>query len=869
MFIVLSHIGADFDSLACMIAVKKLYPEVVMVASGGIESNVKRFLADFPKFALKKERTVDITDVHRLIIVDTSRKDRLGNFKSLLNRLQPELLVDHHVFMESDIEAHQKIIEPSGAAISLFMELLIDAGVTLTPEEASIMAMGIYEDTGFFTHSGVTAKDFQMMSYLFSSGADVHLINRYVRHEMNPEQFEVLKVLSQNLEEFQVDHFPVYITTINSAHYIKDLSIVVQKLKKIHQFEIIIAIARLGKKGYLISRADEDTINCAELMKHYGGGGHPVSASAMIAEDFDIEQVKLDLVEMIRKQLTTSQRIFEIMSYPVETVFEDDKVSQVRHKILQIHHDSLIVITRAGKVAGLISKDEIDRAWHHQLKESLIRDFMTSDLIELQPQTSIQELKHHISSTYQKKFPVVDQGELVGIVTSNDLLNSLLKLEIQDNVEWGQDQDILPRMKEFFSELDFSILERLSQVADLVNMQAFIVGGIVRDLLLERFNDDIDIVIEGDTKTFVEKYVEKFGGHYTFYSRFHTATMTTGEGLKIDVASARIELYEEPAALPQIQKSVLRYDLYRRDFTINSVAINLNKNNFGKLIDFFSGRRDLSNGLIRVLHNLSFIEDPTRIIRAIRFEQRFDFKIVEQTVKLIQSALDNKIFEKVTPQRLQNEIVYILEEENPVKSIKRLSKLGIFRKLPAPIPIEQEHFKLFEAIHTFIKWYNLLMSRQPIKNWVVYYYGILHIMNLDERSAFFRVFALSKQYLENYKKISKFLDKLELNLSAEELPDSVIYNHLTGFENEELIFLLAYFESSTIRQHIMRFITELKGFKLFISGKDIISMGLKPGKDIRVVLDEVRNARLDHLISSVGELEFAEKVVKNLLQTQN
>jgi tRNA nucleotidyltransferase (CCA-adding enzyme) len=219
-----------------------------------------------------------------------------------------------------------------------------------------------------------------------------------------------------------------------------------------------------------------------------------------------------------------------------------------------------------------------------------------------------------------------------------------------------------------------------SNIATENNMPVYLVGGFVRDLLLEVKNLDLDFVIEGDGIKFAEDLATILKARLIRHRRFGTATIVlnpvrvitsfsrlpiVSRGVKIDIATARRETYPRPASLPLVTRGTLEDDLARRDFSVNAMAISITKKDFGKLVDFFCGKDDLQHKKVRILHSLSFIDDPTRMLRAIRFEQRYNFKIEPHTLKLLKVAAAIKMLEKVQPQRLRDELILILKEAHP------------------------------------------------------------------------------------------------------------------------------------------------------------------------------------------------------------
>lgn len=233
----------------------------------------------------------------------------------------------------------------------------------------------------------------------------------------------------------------------------------------------------------------------------------------------------------------------------------------------------------------------------------------------------------------------------------------------------------------------FSLLQKTGELAEQRRVRVYAVGGFVRDLLLGVPNLDLDLVVEGDGIRFAKALAQRYRARVTTHARFGTATVTLADGQTLDVATARIESYEAPGALPTVQRSSIKEDLRRRDFTINTLAIRLNPDHFGELVDLHGGLRDLQNKTIRVLHSLSFIDDPTRLFRAIRFEQRLNFQLDQDTVVLMKEAVSMKICHRLLANRLSTELHRVLSERRPTKTLARLAD-----------------FNLLQFIHPRLKW---------------------------------------------------------------------------------------------------------------------------------------------------------------------
>jgi len=232
------------------------------------------------------------------------------------------------------------------------------------------------------------------------------------------------------------------------------------------------------------------------------------------------------------------------------------------------------------------------------------------------------------------------------------------------------------------------ILEELRKITSQYNISIYAIGEFVRDLLLGQSNFDLDIVVEGDVQLIISKIMDKWEGKVITHPQFGTSEIILSDGKRIDIATARIEHYEEPGSLPKVERSSLWLDLKRRDFAINALAMSLNEENFGEIIDLYGRLEDLTRKELRILHNLSFVEDPTRILRGIRLEARLGFTFEEKTFKLLKEAIENGFLNKIAKERLKDEIILILQESQPEKVLKRLEELNalsyIFpiRKLP-------------------------------------------------------------------------------------------------------------------------------------------------------------------------------------------
>ena len=276
----------------------------------------------------------------------------------------------------------------------------------------------------------------------------------------------------------------------------------------------------------------------------------------------------------------------------------------------------------------------------------------------------------------------------------------------------------------------FNRLREIGALADAMDAPAYLVGGLVRDLLLGHTNLDVDIAVEGDGMTFARRLADRYGAGLKVFEKFATALVVFPDGFKLDVATARCESYAHPTALPTVKPSSIKDDLYRRDFTINALAIRLNVNRFGELVDLYGGLRDLEHKVIRVLHARSFVDDPTRVFRAIRFEQRFGFRIEKHTLTLLKEAAASDLVHRLSGPRLRNEVMRLLSEQAPIRTIRRMAEFDLLRFLHTGLAWTARLAGLLSDLGKSLAWWTKQYPRRSLDRALVYFIGLM-----DELSA--------------------------------------------------------------------------------------------------------------------------------------
>ncbi|HTZ11573.1 MAG TPA: CCA tRNA nucleotidyltransferase [Candidatus Margulisiibacteriota bacterium] len=412
-------------------------------------------------------------------------------------------------------------------------------------------------------------------------------------------------------------------------------------------------------------------------------------------------------------------------------------------------------------------------------------------------------------------------------------------------------------MKEYLDRLPEDIKKVISLASGIAleeKMNIYLVGGFVRDLLLKTRNLDLDIVVEGDGIKLASSFASLSAGRITRHHRFGTATVFLKPHLKIDISTARREYYPAPAHLPVVSPGSLKDDLCRRDFTINAMAIDISKPGFGRLIDYFGGRQDLRRGYIRVLHDNSFVDDPTRILRSVRFQQRYNFKIEPGTLKKLKEALRLGMLEKVQPQRIRDDLILMLKETDPLGQVRRLKALSGLSFIHPRLSVDKKTIELLRKIEREIKWFRKAHpARRALDNWLIYFMGLLDGLPLKEASAVCRRLVLrngEEKRVHSYKKISRpFLSKL----SGKRIKPSQVFSMLEPLSYEVLIILRAKYRNPGFKKRLDDFFRTYNGMRIHVNGDDLRMLGIKPGPRYQKIFWEVLKSKLDGEVKSKEE----------------
>ena len=863
MDVVTTHVNADFDSLGAMVGARKLYPEAVLAFPGSAERTLRQFFLTSTFYALdvQKAKNLDLSQVRRLILVDVAQSDRIGRFAALVANPDVEIHVyDHHTPTPEDVPARVAHMAPVGATTTVLAEILQARRIPITPEEATLMILGIYEDTGNLTFSSTTPRDLIAAAYLLGQGADLNAVSEFLTPELTAEQISLLDDLLRNRTVHNVYGVEITVAEASRDQYVGDLAVLVHKIKDMENLDVVVALARMEDRIHLVARSRVPEVDVAAIARAFGGGGHREASSATIREltTFQVRDRLLQLLpQLVRPRITAR----DLWTTPVKTVAAGTLLSEVQ-ELLDRYHINAMPVMKGDQLAGIVTRQLVGRALQHGLLAVPVDEYMTTDFATVRPEAPLLEVQERIIRDNQRFLPVVEEGQLLGAVTRTDLLRALQGPELVEAVELPreiQEKSVRRVLEERVDQTVIQRLQFLGQRAREMGMEAYLVGGMVRDLFLRRDNLDVDVVVEGEAIALAQAVATDLGASVRAHKAFGTATMILDDGFKVDMATARTEYYVQPASLPAVERSSLKLDLYRRDFTINTLALRLSAGRFGEVIDFFGGLRDIKDGVIRVLHNLSFVEDPTRILRALRFQVRFGFRLGRQALKLLRSAVRMGFLAQARGPRLFHEWAALLREGDPAQALEALDENGILPHLHPGLRLDAKVRELVERVGEVVTWFRLLYLDATLDDWMIYFMALFDPLDDREVSEWARSFGIAdregRRILEARRHGYQALADLRAALETGAVRDSQVYQILRPLPAETLLFLMAKTRDHEKRRLISRYYTRLSQATTALRGKDLRVLGIPPGPVYRELLEALRSARID------GEVETREEEI--------
>ncbi|MCI0579553.1 MAG: CBS domain-containing protein, partial [Chloroflexi bacterium] len=648
MLIILTHENADFDAVASQHAAHRLYPEGAPLLSWRVNRNVHQFLTLYwDAFAFVRPGDWQRRRIERVILVDTTS---LPSVRGLRPDKTQVKVIDHHEVSQPEPSWTYQV-GLVGATTTLLVEKLQAAGLNLSCNEATLLLLGIHEDTGSLLYDTTTARDVQAAAWLVEQGAQLAVVRRFLNIPLSDEQRVLYERLQAAVEWVKVGGRSVLVAAVEApAGFEGEISAVAHRLRDALTPDGMFLLVQLKHNHVqLVARSNSDNVDVSVIARALGGGGHSRAAAATVM-DRELAGVRAQVMELLPQAVRPMARVAEIMSYGVQTLPDTATVGEAAARMQRFGHEGYPVVdATSGRLVGLLTRRAVDRAMSHKLERMPVSQVMRAGLVTVRPSDSVEQVQRLMIEEGWGQIPVVAEsgqagspdggpngeeataGRLIGIVTRTDVINLLT-----EPARSAGQPDMRQLMARSWPPALWQMVQKVSEVAGAMEMPLYFVGGLVRDLLLDKPSTDIDMVVEGDAIRLVRALRKQYGGEVRSHARFGTAKWllspavwqtigaadSMGTPQSVDFVTARTEFYNQPSALPEVERGSIKLDLHRRDFTINTLAIRLDGAHLGELLDFYGGRRDLEQGLIRVLHSLSFIDDPTRILRAVRLEQR-------------------------------------------------------------------------------------------------------------------------------------------------------------------------------------------------------------------------------------------------------
>ena len=864
MQLIMTHEQADFDALASMLGAHLLVPEAYALLPRQINRNGRDFLDKYGQ-ELGFSTISDLPNRHiqQVYLVDTQS---LVTLRGLTDETKV-CVIDHHPRKKQSHPEWEMVLENSGACSTLLVEKIQKANLELGSLEATMLLLGIYEDTGSLGYSNTTPRDARAVAFLLEHGADLNIVSRYLNPPLTNIQQQLYDRLLTNLSTHIVEGQTILIANAEAFDLNDEISSVAHKLRDFLDPDGLILVVSTKQGVRLVARSTTDSLDVGRLARHFKGGGHKRASSALIRpEDKPTSENTRLLMQQIIEELqlflpvvvTPELKVHQIMSRDPLVLKPNMTAREAAHLMNRYGFEGYPVV-KDKKIIGLLTRRNVDRALQHNLEKS-VEDLMEAGEIRVFPQDSLTRLKEIMSNTGWGQVPVVDPEteDVIGIVTRTDLIGTL-------NINGNPlpQAEMVEALNQALTDERRTLLLAVAEQASLLKVPAYIVGGFVRDLLLKRPSQDFDIVLEGDAIEFADHLVQTFGGRAVVHRRFGTAKWILSENreqilsaLKIenvgewalpehlDLISARTEFYDHPAALPVVERSSIKMDLHRRDFTINTLALRLDGEYLGQIFDFWGGYDDLMQGQIRVLHALSFVDDATRMLRAVRFAERFNFEIETRTLSLLSASLP--LIDQLSGARIQHELDLIFLEGKVPQIMQTLQNLGILTAIHPELgwsPLQQERIKLISGN---VEENNLSLKDLQTSIWLLWLeiYPDATITKLSKR------LRLTAKQVERIRQTAQLRELLP---AVQQMKPSQITQTLIGYP-ELVIQTVIFSDVDQARVQPLRdYLDTYRRVKPYTTGADLKKRGLPPSPRYDTILSELHTAWLDGEIDSYEE----------------
>ncbi|WP_077072897.1 CBS domain-containing protein [Mailhella massiliensis] len=900
--VITCHTNADNDALASMVGALFLYPGAVLLFPGSQERQVQEFYEEVvePLFPCVSQKELDVEAVQRLVVVDTHLRSRLPQVKKLLEE-RPGIDIqvwDHHAL--SDDEGEDRLaasllrVEGAGAASTMLVEEIRKRNLSLTCETATALAAGIYGDTGSFLYSSTTQRDMEAAAWLVGQGADLAVVSRLITRVMGREQLKALSAMLENTQVREVGGVVMAISSMQSETFLEDFATLAPRIMEIEDCSVLFAIASMEDKVQVVGRSRSSLVDVGEICRRLGGGGHHYAASASV-KDMTLPQVRDFLKMQASLIVNADETAGRLMTAPALGVSEKLTIGEAQALMIRYGLKAVpIFADGTQRCVGLLAQETAAKASGHGLAHVAVAMYMQRSFSVVPESADIQELVDIMIGGQQRLIPVVGGGDVaetdedvragllmerdvVGVVTRTDIIR-LFMGENGAHIppvsrKARKERNLSSAMCKRLSPPCMTFLRMAGEIAQDIGASAYVVGGFVRDLVMDgkglKWPDiDIDLVVEGDAMAFAHKLGIRLKGRVREHREFMTAMLVfPAESLcadvekhrrthladpteiKVDIATARLEFYTEPGALPQVERGSIKMDLYRRDFSINAMAVRLNPQVFGQLVDFFDGQEDIRNRRIRTLHALSFVEDPTRMFRAVRFEQRYGFRMGAQCERFMRNAIDDlHLIHHLSGSRICHELELMMEERNPFLAFRRMDELGLLAEVHPLLRMNDEKRDMADRVRRVLEWYmRMYLPEEPDLL-------MLMVIALCRRAPGPEVEnLLDRLQFSDRRKRETMLVRSAIMAARQGMnqwekkngPISELHRLLGRAPLETLLYLLAQEDGEEQHEKLTRYIYMGRQMKPDVNGDDLMRMGVEPGPMIGRILNEVLIAKMD------------------------
>jgi tRNA nucleotidyltransferase (CCA-adding enzyme) len=861
--VITSHQGVDFDGVASACAARHLYPGALCVSIGKPESRVLEFLRLHPDLlTLVPVEEIDLDSVRHLVVVDTSSPARLGRLRPLLHRRDIQVdIYDHHSPTAESVQADRSFVEKLGAAVTVVLQQVFKCQPppVLSVSEATLYLTAIYEETGSFEYQSTTAADLRTAALLMEAGANLGVTHKFQVQALRPHQLRILDQVMQQGSQLSRQGRSVFWSVVTLEEYCEDLSLIAARIRDLLDVNAVLLGFILKDHLQWIGRSSDLALDVGRLFRSLGGGGHAGAASASQVYPCPAEGA------VFAKQLLDSAvplpTARDLMTSDCERIDWDEDLTVLNTYLrLRDRGQRAAVLFKQNSPWGLITAVELSKALHHGMGDSHIKRFCQHPLPSASPEQQLPEIQRLMVEQDLEWLPVLEEERLLGWISRADLLRQIYDQTSTGSSATGSNQidRSRPQLLDGFSSRIRELLRSLGRLAEKRGEKIYLVGGLVRDRLLGRDAfEDLDCVLEGNGIEFSQEFsASASDSELRQHAKFGTSQVTFSDGISIDIATARREVYCRPAALPAVEDSHLKQDLFRRDFSINAIAVALNPTHWGRLVDPWGGERDLREGLLRVLHSHSFYDDPTRMLRAVRFEQRLGFHLGPSSLHQIEQAVSERVLWRLSPERVRKEIQACCSELGAVSILWRLGELGIFEwRFPTCVKTPATQRKLFMSV-------TAAMSELQALGLEFHQAGVVESIWLDCQSVELRDWMGLPEL--NPEKISRTIWKL----SPEILAPSQIYRLLHDLQPYELVWLQSLVpfqkkDATHAASALQLYLRELRGRSPMVTGKLLCEFGLQPGPHFKLLLEQAFEAQLDSGWTSTAQAQEWLRVAIN------